>query len=1005
MMTRVPSVRLVLLLSTLAVIGLLSGAAHAQEGGEVEPFDNPALPGWERTSNAVVAGGVLRIQGEGYAIRPEAQVSGGIVLRLRLEGDGFLEVRYHISEGGMDILRVGAEEAALVRDVGGQQVTLASAPSSLAVGEWWLLELNLAGTEQHAFLGPGVELHAVEVDPLPGAGLMLHVFGEAVAEFDDLTLLPGEGVAPPEAPSAPVPTAEPQPAGDLTWVRTGGPPGGLGYDIRYNFEDPNTWYVTDAYSGVHISTDNGRTWQAANEGIPPQAGTTGDAVPVFSLTVDPLDPSIVWAGTQGTGHIYRSSDGGRTWEQRDSGIRVEHDGLTFRGFTIDPLSSDIVYAMGELTSEALGGPAIWGNGTGGVIFRTADAGRSWEKIWDGGIPSSLTRYMWIDPSNSQKLYVSTGIFDRGAAGEGDPATDPLGGLGVLVSADGGKSWQVQGESHGLRMLYIGSLTMHPEKPEVLLAAAGHASTGIGAYADYLRSRGETSPAGIYRTENGGENWTQVLTPPADRILEALSSVEFCPGEPDIAYAASEARVYRSQDAGATWRELPSSVTGWGPPHIVTGFPIDIQCDPRDADRLFINNYGGGNFLSEDGGQNWVNSSQGYSGALLRSVAVDPIQAGVVYAAGPSGIWRSEDGGNLWNGLANSSPSAILRLDWNTVVVDPVDPQHLLLAGSPEVFESIDGGQSWHKAPLSNQQGERLEGDGLAGMSPISVFAFAPSNPSVVYAGFAHGGCIIYHEPCPPTGGAVIVSQDGGASWRLESGVLPDPAAVLDLAVDPSRSELVFAATEAGLFRSSDGGSTWRSLGIDPRAGRVSAVAIDPTNGNHVLASIDRVGMWESDDGGETWGSRAAGLEPNPVIHDIVFDPSNPARLYASDNASGAYRSQDGGRTWERINAGLTMRALTGMAITSDGQHLYTASLGGGVFRLDLIGQPPAPASIVQETSAPAPTAFPEAETQAHSTVRGGIGSPGLYVALGGLCGLAFLGGGLVLYWALRRRGR
>jgi hypothetical protein len=77
----------------------------------------------------------------------------------------------------------------------------------------------------------------------------------------------------------------------LTWVRTGGPPGGLGYDIRYSFDDPNTWYVTDNFAGVHISTDNGLTWEPANTGIPGQLGFTGDERPIFSLTVDPHDPT------------------------------------------------------------------------------------------------------------------------------------------------------------------------------------------------------------------------------------------------------------------------------------------------------------------------------------------------------------------------------------------------------------------------------------------------------------------------------------------------------------------------------------------------------------------------------------------------------------------------------------------------------------------------------------------------------------------------------------------
>ena len=59
----------------------------------------------------------------------------------------------------------------------------------------------------------------------------------------------------------------------VSWERMGGPPGGLGYDIRYNFDDPDIWYVTDAHSGFHISTDRGLTWTQSNDGIERRFGT------------------------------------------------------------------------------------------------------------------------------------------------------------------------------------------------------------------------------------------------------------------------------------------------------------------------------------------------------------------------------------------------------------------------------------------------------------------------------------------------------------------------------------------------------------------------------------------------------------------------------------------------------------------------------------------------------------------------------------------------------------
>jgi photosystem II stability/assembly factor-like uncharacterized protein len=116
--------------------------------------------------------------------------------------------------------------------------------------------------------------------------------------------------------------------------------------------------------------------------------------------------------------------------------------------------------------------------------------------------------------------------------------------------------------------------------------------------------------------------------------------------------------------------------------------------------------------------------------------------------------------------------------------------------------------------------------------------------------------------------------------------------------------------------------------------------VSPTSPARVLAGIDGRGVYVSDDGGQTWQAGIAGLEPNASLHDLIVDPTNPQIIYASDFASGVYRSADGGMTWDRINNGLRNRAALGLAISADGQHLYAATSGEGVYRLDLNGQPP-----------------------------------------------------------------
>ena len=816
-----------------------------------------------------------------------------------------------------------------------------TAPVLVSPGAWHQIQLVVAG-EIHVVTLDGAQVFSATDpgSPVQVGGIAFESLGEAVTEIDNLTLTiggaPHQQGQPPEATPLPPQPDQPSTEPPGGWVRTGGPPGGLGYDIRYNFADPNIWYVTDNFAGVHISTDNGHTWRVSNAGIPPQSGPTGDALPIFSLTVDPHNPQIIWAGTDVTGHIYKSTDGGQSWQEKDQGVTIDYGGgLSFRGFTVDPRTSDIVYAMAE-TSDPITGHGVWGSGTGGAVFKTTDSGEHWVNIWDGGMPSSLARYMWIDPRDPDILYVSTGIFDRGAVDEGDPDTDPdpFGGLGILKSTDGGQNWRILGKENGLDMLYIGSLYMHPENPDVLLAAAGHVPPGLAGDQMFAAGHG---PAGIYRTEDGGETWTHVLESSPDRIGEAFSSVEICPSDPNIVYAGSDMTIYRSDDDGLTWEVVSGGPTGWGPPGVMTGWPIDMQCDPRDPNRVFANNYAGGNFLSEDGGRTWQNASSGYTGATVAAVAVDPGNPARVYAIANSGVWLSEDGGQNWAGMRYATSDFTPSGAWTAIEFDPVQPGHVLAANPPWIVEPLSSGQGWQPDWPERQPNGEPE---IALLTPIVDIAFAPSDASRVYAGFSEAGCQSMHEPCVGSSGGLVMSSDGGATWRFSEDSLIRDMPVFRIAVDPSDANVVYAATEIGLLKSADGGQTWAVVNGEPGETRVRAVAVSPTNPPRVLAGINGWGVYVSDDGGQSWQAGIAGLEPNGSLHDLIVDPTNPQVIYASDYFSGVYRSVDAGMTWERINNGLRNRAALGLSISADGQHLYVATNGEGVYRLDLNGQAP-----------------------------------------------------------------
>ena len=666
--------------------------SNAQEGVFSETFDDPTLPGWEYSPEAQVVNGVLRIQPDNFAFHGGQWREVNITLRARLIGEGELVIGYSMTDQGVYQVVLSAHSASLLRQMSDTVEALMGTPSGAPLDEWFDLEISIANGEHFITLNGQLLLTGHDLDPLAPGGILLQARGGAVGEFDDLVVIAPHNQTVPEAGLSPQ-TANVPAYQAGSWVRTGGPIGGLGYDIRYNFADYNIWYVTDVWSGFYISTDNGTTWTPSNTGITARKGT--DGIPIFSATVDPHNPNIIWIGTDLTGDIYKSTDGGHTWVEMTNGVDPNLRPMSFRGFTVDPRTSDIVYAMAEIGSPAWTPDRNPRKGleqdlTQGVVYKTTDGGEHWTEIWRG---DNLARYAWIDPRNPDVLYVSTGIFDREAANT-DVATGFAGGVDILKSTDGGQTWRVLNQDNGLLDLYIGSLYMSPQNPDVLLAAAGQNN-----WSRY----GEQFTGGIYLTKDGGEHWERVITD-----NEIFSTVEYCVSDPNVAYAGSSRCIYRSDDGGHTWQRFTRADHTWGSPGVVAGFPIDMQCDPVDPMQIFINNYLGGNFLSTDGGATWVLSSDGYTGELVNVVVATP---GPVYVGSRSGVFRSDNGGEDWIGLVY--PPEGMQTKFNEVValaIDPADFSHLLAvpADFGGVMHSTDGGQSWQMGSAfgPNQAGFR-----------------------------------------------------------------------------------------------------------------------------------------------------------------------------------------------------------------------------------------------------------------------------------------------------------
>ncbi|MEZ5401534.1 MAG: hypothetical protein R2729_17815 [Bryobacteraceae bacterium] len=285
----------------------------------------------------------------------------------------------------------------------------------------------------------------------------------------------------------------------------------------------------------------------------------------------------------------------------------------------------------------------------------------------------------------------------------------------------------------------------------------------------------------------------------------------------------------------------------------------IAFDPRDPQTIYAGAAKGLCKTTKGGKDNWP--AVGLEGLSPRAIVVDADAPDMVYAATyEMGVYKSADGGAHWravnNGLGDLSVRALALAGG------------VLVAGCDGggVFRSRDGGETWSDANR-----------GLVD-KVVRAIAVDPREPRAMLAGTWHG---------------VYRTSDGGEHWSA------DPAGVYDVDVaalgfDPSNPRRVYAATNPrGVWRSDDGGATWRA-GSRPLTEALRSLAVDPVNGDVFVGS--GAGVWRSRDGGDSFAR--AGLAWSNMAWTLVFDGrTRPATLYYG-GVGGVLKTVDGGAWWD-----------------------------------------------------------------------------------------------------------
>ncbi len=328
---------------------------------------------------------------------------------------------------------------------------------------------------------------------------------------------------------------------------------------------------------------------------------------------------------------------------------------------------------------------------------------------------------------------------------------------------------------------------------------------------------------------------------------------------------------------------------------ISGRITGIAHDPLDTAIVYVATAQGGVWKSVDAGLNWRPKSDYAASLAIGCVTVDrsnpvggksvrilagtgePNNSDSYYGAG---MLFSSDGGETW---VQRGAATFLRAAFSTIAVDPTDNQHLYAATDIGVFESDDEGVNW----------TLIE----PGICFDLVVDWSNAGAAELYVG--------------RLGVGVRRSSDGGATWATLAGGLPASGGRVALAMAPSDAATIYAAFAngaalTGIFRTTDGGTTWTATGATPagvaQAGYNLVLGVHPTDPNTVL--FGEVSLWRTTNGGGAWARVSTGAPGiHPDQHAIAFDPGNGSRVFAG-NDGGLFLSADTGVTYTHRNKDL-----------------------------------------------------------------------------------------------------
>jgi photosystem II stability/assembly factor-like uncharacterized protein len=339
----------------------------------------------------------------------------------------------------------------------------------------------------------------------------------------------------------------------------------------------------------------------------------------------------------------------------------------------------------------------------------------------------------------------------------------------------------------------------------------------------------------------------------------------------------------------------------------------LAIDPKDPNRIFLGTSAGNLYLSTDRGASWSRFARPGKSAemVLDHIVIDPSDPRNIFAAAwnaqlpnsDGDLYRSHDAGKTWEIVANLHGKSLRALS-----IAPSNPKILVVGALDGIYRSHNGGHDFERISPANH----------AEIKNVESIAIDPLNPDVIYAG-------TWHLPWK--------TEDGGKTWHsIKKGVIDD-SDVFSIVIDRAQPANIFISACSGIYRSDSAGELFRKIqGIPYSARRTRMLQMDPADHNIVYAGTTE-GLWKTTDGGATWKHLTSS---NIIINDVLIDPRQPSRVLLATDRSGVLASDDGGVTFTASNRGFTHRQAAALLVDRGNSNvLYAGVLNdkefGGVF--------------------------------------------------------------------------